>query len=213
MSADREQAYESWRKLLDPDDLKANLVRVSVYLASYELLKATVVEKPRWFLSIGHSAVGKDSPEYRTKVLALHHKDRFHASCLWFRKMEAIDDDDLKVIEQIREHRNDIAHELPKYLAESRFAVNMQLLDSIHFMVGKIERWWIRKIEMGVNPDFDDVDPDSIPDSEIRGGNSIIMDLIHKIIHGQDDELRRLLDVFGSVWEKEQGGASTPAES
>jgi len=211
MNDGRERAYQSWRKFLDPDDLKANLVRASVYLASYELLKSAVVENPRGFFNMAQSLVGKDSPEYKLEVIALHPKDRFHASCLWFRKMEAIDDDDVTVIENIRQHRNEIAHELPKYLADSRFAVNMQLLDSIHFMVGKIERWWIREIEMGANPDFDHVDRDSLPDSEIQGGNLIMMDLIHKISHGQDHELRQLLEVFRKVWGKDQGGSNKRA--
>ncbi len=212
MDSKRERACRSWEKFLDPDDLKANLVRASVYLSSYELLKRAVVENPRGFFNMGHSPIGQDSPEYKADVIALYPKDRFHASCLWFRQMQAIDDDDVTVIEQIRTHRNDIAHELPKYLADSQFAVNMQLLDSIHFMVGKIERWWIREIEMGSHSEFDHVDRDAIPDNEIQGGNMIMMDLIHKIIHGQDQELRQLLEVFRKVWEKDEVDSNNQME-
>ena len=208
MDLERERAYKSWKKFLDPNDLKANLVRASVYLSSYELLKSAVVENPRGFFNMGHSPVEEDSPEYQAEVIALHPKDRFHASCLWFKKMEAIDDDDMTMIGQIRTHRNDIAHELPKYLADSRFAINMQLLDMIHVMVGKIERWWIREIEMAVNPDFYQADVESIPDNEVQSGNMIMMDLINKIIHGQDQELTQLLEVFRKVWRQEQGSSN-----
>ena len=189
MDSEREQAYRSWKKFLDPDDLKANLVRASVYLSSYELLKWVIVERPRQFFSTVHL-----QKKYKAEVIALHSKDPFHASCLWFQKMQAIDGDDATMVEEIRRHRNDIAHELPKYLTDSRFVVNMQLLDSVHFLVGKIERWWIREIEMPVNPDFDPVDVGSIPDREIQSGIMIVMDVIHKVVHGQDQELRQLLE-------------------
>ena len=79
----------------------------------------------------------------------------------------------------------------------------MQLLDSIHFMAGKIERWWIREVEMEVNSAFDDVDKDAIPDNRIQGGTTVMLDLIHKIIHGQDQDLSQLLDVFRTVWKKD----------
>jgi len=44
--------------------------------------------------------------------------------------------------------------------------VNMQLLDSIHSLIGRIERWWIREIEMDVDPDYDHTDKSAIPDHQ-----------------------------------------------
>lgn len=199
-------------KILNPDMLKTNLVRASVYLASYELLKSAVIDNPRGFINMGHTVPGEDGPEYEEDVVALCPKDRFHASCLWFRKMDAIDDADLSVIGQIRTHRNEIAHELPKYIGDSRHAVNMQLLDSIHFLIGKIERWWIREIEMEVNSNYDDVDRNAVPDHQIHSGRMIMMDWIHKVIHGQEDDLRRLLNFHRSLWKKDQGGSNKPPE-
>ena len=208
MNDKRDRACRSWEKLLTPDALKANLVRASVYLASYELLKTVVVENPRRFFNMGHSPIGEDSPAYKAEVIAQYPKDRFKASCLWFQKAEAIDGEDVATLEQIRAHRNEIAHELPKYLADSQFGVNTQLLDSIYFMASKIERWWIREVEMQVNSEFDDADKDVIPDSKIQGGTTIMLDLIHKIIHGQDQELSQLLDVLRTVWKEDPEGPS-----
>jgi hypothetical protein len=206
MDDKRDNAYQSWTKLLDPEQLKANLIRASIYLSSYELLKSAVVRNPRGFFNMGHPVPGEDSPEYKAEVVALHPRDRFHASCLWFKKMDAIDDSDVTTIEEIRTHRNDIAHELPKYLGDSRFQVNMQLLDSIHFMLSKVERWWIREIEMGVDYQHDNVDIDAIPNKEIKSGTMVMMELIHKITHGQEDELKQWLEVFRQVWDSDQGG-------
>ena len=127
--------------------------------------------------------------------------------------MGALDDSDIAIIAEIRAHRNDIAHELPKYIGDSRHEVNMQLLVSIHFLTWKIERWWIREIEMDVNPDYDHVDKSAVPDHQIHNGRMIMMDLIHKVIHGQEDDLRRLLAFQKTVCGKGKGGANNPPES
>jgi len=66
---------------------------------------------------MGNAEPSEDGPEYQEHVVSLCPKDRLHASCLWFRKMGAIDDGDINTIREIRKHRNDIAHELPKYIA------------------------------------------------------------------------------------------------
>jgi hypothetical protein len=173
-------------KFLNPDELKANLARASVYLCSYELLKSAVIGKPRWFFSPWYPRDGEDSPDYKAEVTALCPKDPFHASCLCLRKMNAIDDADVGWIERIRRHRNDIAHELPKYLIDPQFEVNMQLLDTIHFLVGKIERWWLREVEMLADP--------AVPDADIKSGITLAIELMHMIIHGQDAEWKQWFD-------------------
>lgn len=205
MDDTKHNTCRDWGKLLDPDVLKANLVRASLYLASYELLKSAVVENPRGFINMRNTDPSADGPEYREDVLFLYPKDRLHASCLWFRKMGAIDDADITIIAEIRKHRNDIAHDLPKYIGDSRHEVNMQLLDSIHFMIGKIERWWIREIETDANSDYDHVDRSAVPDDQIYSGRMIMMGLIHKVIHGQEDDLRRLLAFQRSIRRKDKG--------
>ena len=185
---DYDPSHQSWEKLLDPDLLRETLVRTSIYLASYELLKSAIVDKHRYFYTAPHSCSSKDST-------ARAPKDRFHASCIWFRDQGALDESDLETIEKIRKHRNEIAHELPKYFSDPKFEVNMGLFDAIRLVLEKVERWWIR-IEMSINPDYDQIDPYDIPDSEISSGSLIVMDLIHNVLSGQDDDLRELLKRF-----------------
>ena len=63
MDETQRDTNRDWEKLLDPDVLKANLVRASLYLASYELLKSAVIENPRGFINMGHTDPGADGPE------------------------------------------------------------------------------------------------------------------------------------------------------
>jgi hypothetical protein len=194
-NAPRDKAYDSWKKFLNPEKLKANLARASTFLAAYELLHSSVVDKLRGFFQMGfRNGAAVIGPAYKKEVTDLYPKDVFHASCLWFQKMGAITQDDVSVIEKIRHHRNDIAHELPKYLADADHEVNMHLLDSIDFLLGKIDRWWIREADVMIGSNDEPQSVDGIPDNQIHSGSMIAMDIIRKIVHGQEKELAELYD-------------------
>lgn len=54
--------------------------------------------------------------------------------------MEAINDDDIKVIQRQREHRNDLAHNLPERLDVDHMDRNFELLNLTkgHFQVKQL---------------------------------------------------------------------------
>jgi hypothetical protein len=91
--AARAQAMRSWEKLSNPKVLQQNLVLAGLYLAAYELLRGSIVDRLRNFFSAGSlkvsprgTLVGTPAPEYSTRVLALYPRDVFQASCLcWWR--------------------------------------------------------------------------------------------------------------------------------
>jgi hypothetical protein len=199
----QEQAFKDGKKFLNPEKLKANLLRASIFLASYELLRSSVVDHIRGFFIEGfHGDKDIINPRYKVEVVDLHPKDLFHASCLWFKSQGAISDSDISLIKNIRHHRNDIAHELPKYISEAKYQVNMQFFASIYSLLSKIDRWWIRQIEIPINSDFDGQDPEEIPDDQIISGKMITMNIILKVIHGQEDELEELYRYFVQEWKK-----------
>jgi len=47
-----------WAKFFDPDGIKSNLIRCSLFLISYELLKNSIVDKIKDFYSIGFDETG-----------------------------------------------------------------------------------------------------------------------------------------------------------
>src|SRR5882724_1228787 len=146
---------ESWLKFLNPDSLKQNLIRSSLYLTCWEMLKQSVMEQARDFYTHqwknGEPVPG---PKYKTEILSLCKKDPLIASALWFRKQDAISDDDIVLLRGLRAHRNEIAHELPKFLSTAENNVAMDFFDGIFYLVQKIDKWWIREIEIPTNPEF-----------------------------------------------------------
>jgi hypothetical protein len=147
----------SWDKLLNPAQLKRSLSQASVFVMAYELLKQSIIEKlQRFFPELMDERGLKIVSRYKEEVLDLHPKDVFHASCLWFRNSGALGDDDLAVIQQIRNHRNEVVHELPNYVMTAYSKISADLLLAIAEQLAKVDQWWIRNIEIPITPEFDE---------------------------------------------------------
>jgi hypothetical protein len=117
--------YQSWEKLLDPEKLKSNLILGAIYLIAYETLKYSVIinhVKGLYLLSLPPTPEEKE--RYKKRVLKHSTKGEFNACCLWLLREGAIDNNDLLKIESIRKHRNEIAHELPKFISSIEYDIN-----------------------------------------------------------------------------------------
>jgi len=196
---DRDKFNRDIEKLFNPEKLKSNLVRASIFLACYELLKSSILDEPKDLFKECKDGKEIMSEEYNTKVTQLYPKDLFHASCLWFKEQGALSDEDIEIIGKIREHRNKIAHELMKIIMDSEHEVDIHLLDSIHYMVSKIDRWSVRNFGIW-NPNTLHLEEvDNVPDEEIASLKMLVMSMILKIVYGREYELaefyRRFFDI------------------
>jgi hypothetical protein len=106
-------------KLLNPDAVKSNLILSSLYLTAYELLKDAIIENIRGFFPFEYKD-GKAvlDEQYKDQVVRVH-KDLMNASCLWLQRNGVITEGEVEEIKNIRKHRNQIAHELPKLLGDA----------------------------------------------------------------------------------------------
>jgi hypothetical protein len=180
---------KDWDKFLDTDGIKSNLIRASLYLFSYELLKNTIVDKIKDFYVQGFDGT-KDiiGENYTSKVLNRKidgKQNIFLSSLYWLEESGAITKDDITEISAIREFRNTVAHQIDKILADSDFNIDEKKERQIFEFIKKIERWWIREVEIPTNPDFDGKD---IPDDEIMSGKEIFYSYIKNIT---DDLLKK----------------------
>ena len=197
MSSPQNKAFASWDKFLNPQTLKQSLIKASVFLTAYEMFRQSLIENLRSFFSDDFKD-GKwvPSASYRAKVLDLYPRDVFHASCIWFQQSGAIEQSDLDTIQRIRDHRNAIAHEIPKFISNVDHEVDCELLAALFTIVTKVDRWWIAEVEIPTDPDFDNADPDSIAYDKIHSGNMIIMQLILSIFYGDESYVADLYKQF-----------------
>lgn len=193
----------SWEKFLNPETLKQHLLAGGIYLAAYEMFKRSLVERPRELFCAGYSD-GKDiiDPKYQVEVLSLAPKYIYHASALWWKKQGVFSEDDVALARQIREHRDEIAHDIPRFLGTTDGVIRIELLETIFVLLSKIDKWWIREIEIPANPDFDDRQLTEEDYESAMSGSMIFLSLMIPIAFGDDSRLRA---VFG-LWKKRNKG-------
>ena len=156
--------HESWEKILNPEVLKGNLISISLYMTAFELFKSQVISKPETFFSDGFNKNGLTlGKEYDLEVMS-RSKSKLYASLLWIKDNGGIDDEDLKLFDLARLHRNELAHQILKYIADSHKNVDPMLLTKLIGLLAKIEKWWFRWFELAIQPDMlpDDANPDDV---------------------------------------------------
>jgi hypothetical protein len=143
-----------WERFLDPEVLRPNLILASVYIAAFEVLKNSIIDRLRFFYVSGFDQNGDIiSPEYKDEVLA---KDRSltYASLKWLKEAKAITDEDIEKFTKARECRNLLAHEITKMLMEGLPRDFAERFNDMTALLDKIERWWIINFEIPINPDL-----------------------------------------------------------
>lgn len=172
---------ESLRAKLDPAEVRINLARAGLVLATYELVKSEVIQGVRGFfvyLNRGHD-------NYQRHVLSLAPKSVFKASCAWLREMGALRDGDYETLEALQRHRYAVAHELPTYVGDPNTEVDIDLVRAVAEILRRLGQFWGR-IEVDINEDFDGME---IADEDIRSGVSIFVDFLLDVTVSSHDRV------------------------
>ena len=147
-------------KFLNSDAIKSNLILSALYLAAYELLRDAIIDNIRNFFIIEYKdgKVIRDK-QYDDEVIKVN-KDLLYSSSLWLQHNGVITENEVEEIKNIRKHRNQIAHELPKVLSESDLNLNAGYFRRIRELLEKIEVWWIKNVDIQINTNFYSIEID-----------------------------------------------------
>ncbi|WP_068132204.1 hypothetical protein [Roseimaritima ulvae] len=181
-----DKTMQAWRKFLDPDLLRTNLISASLFLTGWELLRECVIEQPKGFFVVVHGDLSEDRQTYREEILC-RDKSPFLASLAWFHEQGAVDDDDLTLVDLLYKYRCEIAHELPAIVMSDQ-EIDIPLFGRLVGLVDKIDRWWIREIECAINPLANGQAPYDVPDSEIHSGRMIVLSMMLQIATGDEEQ-------------------------
>src|SRR5881396_2605459 len=130
--------------VFNPEELRATLLLVSLYVIAFENFKSGVIDHLRTlhYRRLDEHGWHADEAAYASDVL---HRDpkrrRFQASLAWFRHYGAIDDDDLQTIERFTAVRNRLVHELWKSLGTSQLPTDLLTFGELIRVYRKIEVW------------------------------------------------------------------------
>ncbi len=190
---------KNFEKLFNPEIIKRNLIRSSLYLTAFELLKYAIEQRIKDFLCIGQEMDENfeylNCQDYRDQILNRkipqlnNNKNVYYSSCLWLKEANAITEDEVEELQKIRLHRNKIGHEIPRLIIDSDHEINLFLFESIKRLLTKIEQWWIVESEMKLNPEYDNFDYDSLDMNEGESGQMVVLNyLIDVVKHEMKNE-------------------------
>ena len=181
-----EKVKQAWDNFLDPTKLRASLIVFSLFITALEMLKDSITERPKELFFNGFDK-GKwivDEEKYKSEVLSLN-RSPVYASLEWFKKMGAIDENDIFIFTELKEFRNEIAHKMHRLITEGAQKDPIPLFKNLSELLNKLEKWWIREIEIPTNPDFDGQE---VNDEAIEPGKSIAINMLLNIALGSEEE-------------------------
>ncbi|QDU34798.1 hypothetical protein KS4_28730 [Poriferisphaera corsica] len=189
-----EEIRKSWERFLNPEILRNNLICASVYIASYEILKTAIISQIKSFFTHSYDESGaKISPEYKQHVLDKN-RSTLHASLLWLKEMDAIDDEDISTFKKIKNCRNELSHCLYEMVSTDGLPENfVELYQLMIVLLTKIDQWWATEVLIPCDPIFDN---ETIKKEEILTGNMMAIQLLLDIALNVDSDAHRYYDHF-----------------
>ncbi|KGM47443.1 hypothetical protein [Pseudooceanicola atlanticus] len=188
-----------WEDFLNPDVVRRRFATAGLYLVAHEMLVASIKEPIIEFFSEKWSEK-KDwhfSDQYRREVLALDPKgkeDVLRGSISWLDKMEVIDTDDLKIIEELTCARNFFAHELRSVISTGEMPEFERLFPKIVYLVTKIDRWWVINVEMAVDENW--ADDEEVEPQNVTPGTTLLLQILEQVAIGEGEAAWELYRAF-----------------
>ncbi|MCR4448818.1 hypothetical protein NS965_10555 [Aeromonas veronii] len=176
---------DAWEKLTNPTKLRENLMSASVYISSYEMCRDFIISKPRDFFTDNWGINGETLSEEYSKDVMSFGRSPLKASLLWFKEQGAISDTDIEHFEKAIAHRNEIAHNLPKFISEPDYEVDVGIFNTMLEVTNKIGVFWVMNYELSIHPDYSVQD---IDEKGIQVGTIMMIKMMMQIAFGQEPE-------------------------
>lgn len=145
--------------------MRATLGFAGLYQMTHELIKTAVFDEVHEFYwrGVEDGAMVYDEQAYTENVLVRAPKSKFRASLLWLVEGDAITLTQADRLEDIYAHRQDLSHELIKYIVDPDFEPDVELFTDALMILRAIRRFWTSiENDIGSFEDFGDVDLDEV---------------------------------------------------
>lgn len=178
--------------------LEHQLWLAGLHMVLFEFLKDMVRENLESFFAnsweldeSGKLKYSNFDPEYEHLFIGAGRK-RFESQLGELKAMGAIDDDDIDLIHFFRDQRNDVAHRLIQILTDDK----VPTIDPMHVkallgLVYKIDNWWFREVEAGIQPELYDQHPKEAVDEGHTLATQLLITFVNQIVDKIEGNLER----------------------
>ncbi len=192
------EAFDQWGEFLNPGVLKRRILTAGIFLAAYEMLKASIIERPKEFFAQDWSAAKgwQCSDYYREVVLSKDPKgkaDALRSSIAWLLEVGALSEEDVSDFRTLTDARNQFAHELSAVATGTNSPDFEALFPILRQMLASLERWWIVNVEMELEEDWNAED---LNVDEILPGRLITLDVMSNTAIGDEEAAWRFYNDF-----------------
>lgn len=172
------------RLRLHPLTVTATLMRASILITSYELLKAEIVDSIRDFLADTWTTDegAQESDRYRQDVLT-RPGNRVEKSLSWLLDAGALDANQVDNVNRLHAERQRVTHELARYMVDPSADIDVALIGDATAAAVALGRFW-GAINADADPAFDGVDIDY---DGIRSGVALLMEHLTAIAQLADN--------------------------
>jgi hypothetical protein len=186
---DHQKHHEAWEKFLDPAVMQDRLISSSLFIAAFDSLKGSIVNRVKQFYQVGFG-IGGDTldPEYSAQV-ASRNSSPLYASLDWLKEHDAISQQDIDAFNEVKSCRNKLAHSLLSMIAEDAMPDLQSSFETLVALLRKVEVWWIVNVEIPTNPDFDGTE--EIDEEGILPGPCMSMKIMMDVATGKSDYLNK----------------------
>ena len=74
--------------------------------------------------------------------------------------------------------------------------VNLGLLSDLVAFVAKVERWWIREVELAITGDYTAEQMEELADSDIQSGRMMFLSVLLQVAMGDETDAAKFYDEF-----------------
>lgn len=163
---------------LTSEQVTQNLAYAGLILVTFELVRSLIIKPIKFLYQNVRFGAGMPFKSYELDVIS-RHRNEFEACLLYLRDfMKAIDSEDVRAIQGLRKHRNELAHDLPSRLIDLRIEEYAGLLGNARRALFKLSNHHTY-IEIGSDPKFEDI---GIDWDSVKGHEYLLFeDLMSKI--------------------------------
>lgn len=186
---------QKWEHFLDPENLSISLRFLSLFIAIYENFKSTIIEHVKYFYWSGIKDGVELFDDYEKMVLSkVQSKEnrQIKATLLWLKEEGAITEQDRLLFIKLTDKRNEFTHNMSTLIFEGLEISVIDLLTDMITLYEKIEKWWIKEIEIPTNPELTPEQYDTIDWDEIESMNIVMLKIMADIAINNNAEYLKI---------------------